>query len=871
MFDLKQFFRKRQEGKLREAERARETIRTAFTQRYLNFKALLSLNDQVLETVNEMEQALEDDRGFGMPFIRAHCTSLSVNLFKIIKNLNEIADRRYEALYSVFDGIWAKIDQEVKKKRTSPQGDWVLPLESLTRDMAGQAGNKMANLGEVKNLAGLPVPEGFVITASAYAYFMEATYIQDEINRRMQFLDSTDIAKLHETSAEIQKLIVKALLPVDLEDAILAAHHDLVRKTKSGLHVSMRSSALGEDARGASFAGQYRSILNVSPEYLILSYKEILASKYSVPAIAYRLNKGFMDEDIIMCVGCMAMIEAEAAGVMYSNDPADIRIQEIVINAALGLGKAVVDGSLIPDLFLLDKKNPEHLIKKEIQKKTKKIVCHPEEGVCLEVMVDTDSMKPAITDEQARQLAQMALALENHFGCPQDIEWAIGTDGFIRILQSRPLLVLGTEMPELIPGKSDDDSASQAFEVLLDGGITASPGVACGPAYLVETTLDMLQFAPGSVLVAKNPLPQWAALLNNAVAVVTEQGALTGHLAAVAREFKLPALMGVQGAFQKIHSGDLITVDANHHHIYAGKADALLARVASKTSRMKGSPVYQILENILKLVAPLNLTDPESSQFSPAYCQTLHDIIRYAHEMSMRELFDKDKIVDFSEKMAKKLVSSLPMEWWIINLEDGVREDANKPVLKPEDIHSIPLLALWEGLAAIPWKGPPPVDARGFMSILAESTMDTSLGYGPDSGLAARNYAVVSKNFCHLSTRLGFHFSTVESYLGDVTAENYVWFTFKGGAADRQRKEQRGRLIRLVLEHFHFWVQTKGDSLSARLERQEKELLKERLKVLGYLILHTRQLDMILADHSRVNWYLEEMLREISSFTKIPA
>jgi pyruvate,water dikinase len=869
MFDLKQFFRKRQEGKLRDAEKARDQIRRAFTQRYLNFKALLSLNDQVLETINEMEQALEDDRGFGMPFIRAHCTSLSVNLFKIIKNLNEITERRFEALFSVFDGIWAKIDKEVKKKRTTPQGDWVLPLESLTRDTAGQAGNKMANLGEVKNLAGLPVPEGFVITASAFAYFLENTRLQDEINRRIQFLDSSNIAQLHETSAEIQKLIVKALLPVDLEDAILSAHHDLMKKTKAGTHVSMRSSALGEDAQDASFAGQYRSILNVSPEYLILSYKEILASKYSVPAIAYRLNKGFLDEDIIMCVGCMAMIEAEAAGVMYSNDPADIRVQEIVINAALGLGKAVVDGSLIPDLFLLDKKNPERLIKKEIQKKTKKIVCHPEEGVCLEIMVDTDSMKPAISDEQARQLAQMALHLEAHFGCPQDIEWAIGTDGLIRILQSRPLLVLGSEIAEPTP-ITPHDQTGKKLAVILEGGITASPGVAFGPAYLVETTLDMLQFAPGSVLVAKNPLPQWAALLNNTVAVVTEQGALTGHLAAVAREFKIPALMGVQGAFQKIHSGDLITIDANHRTIYAGRADDLLARVATKSSLMKGSPVYQALENILKHVAPLNLTDPEASQFSPQECRTLHDIIRFAHEMSMRELFDKDKVTELPDKMAKKLVSSVPMEWWIMNLEDGVREEQAKPVLSLEDILSIPLLALWEGLAAVPWKGPPPVDTKGFLSILAESTMDTSLGYGPDSGLAARNYAIVSKNFCHLSTRLGFHFSTVESYLGDLPAENYVWFTFKGGAADRQRKEQRGRLIRLVLEHFHFWVQTKGDWLSARLERQDKELLKERLKVLGYLILHTRQLDMILGDQARVNWYVEEMLKDISSFVKIP-
>jgi pyruvate, water dikinase len=869
MFDLKQFFRKRQEIKIRDAERARDEIRRAFTQRYLSFKTLLSLNDKVLEIINEMEQALEEDRSFGMPFVRAHCTALSVNLFKIIQNLNELTDRRYESLFPVFDGIWAKIDGEIKRKKVQPKGEWVLPLESLDRHQAVQAGNKMANLGEVKSQVGLPVPEGFVITASAYAYFLETTRLQEEINRRIQFLEPSNIAQLHETSSEIQKLIVNALLPVELEDAILAAHRDLMEKTQAGTHVSMRSSALGEDALEASFAGQYRSILNVSPEYLVLSYKEILASKYSVPAIAYRLNKGFLDEDIIMCVGCMAMVEAEAAGVMYSNDPADARLEEIVINAALGLGKAVVDGSLIPDSFVLDKKDPGRLIKKEIQKKTKKIVCHPEEGVCLEVLVDTDSLMPAISDEQARRLGEMALLLEAHFGCPQDVEWAIGTDGQIRILQSRPLLVLGQE------GKASELDGPQStpvpdLPVVLKGGITASPGVACGPASLVETTIDMLQFAPGSVLLAKNPLPQWAALLNNAVAVVTEQGALTGHLAAVAREFKIPALMGVQGAFQKIHPGDLLTVDAYHQTIYAGRAETLLSLAAARSHPMKGSPVYHTLENILKHVAPLNLTDPETPEFSPEGCRTLHDIIRFAHEKSMRELFDKEKMIDFPEKSARKLVANLPMEWWIIDLEGGVEEASTGPVLKLEDILSIPLLALWEGLAAVPWKGPPPVDARGFMSILAESTMDTSLGYGPDSGLAARNYAIISKNFCHLSTRLGFHFSTVESYLGDLTAENYVWFTFKGGAADRQRKEQRGHLIRLVLEKFHFWVQTKGDWLSARLERQEKEVLQERLKVLGYLILHTRQLDMILSDSGRVSHTLEEMLKEISAFVKIP-
>jgi pyruvate, water dikinase len=148
--------------------------------------------------------------------------------------------------------------------------------------------------------------------------------------------------------------------------------------------------------------------------------------------------------------------------------------------------------------------------------------------------------------------------------------------------------------------------------------------------------------------------------------------------------------------------------------------------------------------------------------------------------------------------------------------------------------------------------------------------MDTSLEYGQDSEMSAKNFAIISENFCHLSTRLGFHFSTVEAYLGDQAVENYVWFYFKGGAADRVRKEQRARLIRLILERFHFWVGTKGDLLSARLERQEKEILTDRLKVLGYLILHTRQLDMILSDPGKVDWQIKKMLEEISTFVTIP-
>lgn len=868
MSGLRQFLNKLWGGKTQEAEQKEpsEAVRLAFTNRYLNFKTLLSTNNKVLEIITNMEQALVSSHSFGMSFIRANCTAISVNMYKIIQTLNQITANRYPELFEVFEDIWLKIDWKLKAKKMTAKGEFVLTLEAIDKKMADQVGSKMANLGEIRNRIGLSVPNGFAITASAYERFLDYNHLQDEINRRIQFLEPENVARLHETSADIQKLIINAPLPPELEEAIWQAYQDLRKKMGEGANVSMRSSAIGEDTKEASFAGQYRSILNVSPDYLILSYKEVLASKYSVPAIAYRLNKGFRDEDIAMCVGCMAMVNAKAGGVMYSADPADMRQECIVINAVWGLGKLVVDGSMAPDLFVISRKDPKVMLKKEIGTKGQKFVCYAEEGICRLEVVEEEKDRPALTDEQARFLAGLALDLEKYFGCPQDIEWAAGPNGSIKILQSRPLMVLSQESipaEEIIRPKIDPP-------LILEGGVIASPGIASGPAFVVKTTVDMLQFPRKAVLVAMNPLPQWAAVLDSAAAVVTDRGGITGHLAAVAREFKVPALLGTSTATRDIHTGDLITVDADNRRIYAGRVEYLLGRMTQRTSLMKGSPVYATLEKVLKDIAPLNLTDPDASNFTPKGCQTIHDITRFAHEMSLRELFDYKKTVAFPEHLAKRLVFDVPMQWWVIDLEGGFREGIDGNTVRLEDITSIPMLALWEGITAIPWEGPPPIDTMGFLSVMYEATMDSSLVPGMGSRFAERNYFIISRNFCHLSSRFGFHFSTVEAFLSDSVAENYICFNFKGGAADRVRKERRANLIKTVLEKFDFWVQVKGDLIFARLERQEQNFLKQRLKVLGHLIMHTRQLDMILSDSGKVNWYAEEMLKQISSFADIP-
>ncbi len=864
MGHIKNYLKSRKEAKLLRTEQERKNIRLAFTKRYINFKTLLGLNDEVLEIINEMEQALEGPSVFGMAFVRARCTALSVNIYKIIQSLNEITGQRNMELFEAFDTIRGEIDRQLRRKRSGPVGPLVISLDKVGRETADQTGNKMAYLGEAKNLLRLPVPDGFVITSAAYELFMEKSGLQEEIDRRVQLLERDDVAQLHEASAEIQGLIVRTALPGELEEAIFSAYRDLRARVKDEVGLALRSSALGEDGLAVSFAGQYRSILNVGPEFLTLSYREVVASKYSAPAMTYRMNVGFLDEDIAMCVGCMPMVRAAAGGVMYSDDPGSSFRGAVVINAVLGLGKPVVDGTVDPDLYVLERERPHILKRKETHSKKRKAVFHAAEGVTIENVGERDSEAPALTDGQAQELAEIAMRLERHFGTPQDVEWALDPGGAFWVLQSRPLMVLGRKEVQV-------DAAGSGGLKLLEGGVTASPGAACGPAFRVETAVDMLQFPPGAVLVARSPLPQWAALLHKAAGVVTDQGGLTGHLAAVAREFRVPALMGATGAFQKIHTGDLVTIDADGQRIYAGKAENLLA--ANRVDRpgtMKGTPVYQTLEGILRYIAPLGLTDPESGSFTPGECRTLHDIIRYAHECSLRELFDEGPEARLPKNVARRLVSDVPMDWLVLDLNGGVREGADAATLGIEDVTSEPLSALWKGLTAFPWKGPPPVDARGFVSILVESTMTPGLETSRESAMGGSNYLIVSRDFFHLNTKLGFHYSTVEAFLGSKTAENYVWFYFKGGAANAERKERRSELIKSILERFDFWTQARGDMISARIERQGKSYIMERLKVLGYLLLHTRQLDMVLSDPARVRQYFEGMMKELSTIVEIP-
>jgi pyruvate,water dikinase len=453
--------------------------------------------------------------------------------------------------------------------------------------------------------------------------------------------------------------------------------------------------------------------------------------------------------------------------------------------------------------------------------------------------------------------------LEAHFGQPQDIEWALDQKGRFYLMQSRALRVAS-------PTLADErrPTVAKGHKILLDRGTIASRGVGAGPVHVVWNEEDLASFPEGGVLVVRHTYNEFAVVLQRAAAVVSDIGTVLGHLATVAREYNVPAVFNTEKATKVLRNGMQVTVDAMYANVYEGVVEELLKKKTADEA-IEASPVLKQLREILTMITPLNLTDPRSPEFTPKGCKTLHDITRFAHEVSLEAMFDLGKESHFAERSTKQLVCDVPMQWWIIDLDDGIKEGVTGKKVKVEDIVSIPMNAIWRGMTALPWKGPPPVDTKGFLSIMFGATMDPSMDPSVRKRFADKNYIIISKHFCNLNSRLGFHFSTTEAYVGDNPNENYVSFIFKGGAADVDRRVRRVQFVARLLEHFDFRVEIKDDSLLARLTGHNEDYLTERLKVLGHIMTHTRQLDMVMYNEAMVKWYYEDMLSGIESFVKV--
>ncbi len=468
----------------------------------------------------------------------------------------------------------------------------VVWFESLSRGDTPIAGGKGANLGELTR-AGLPVPRGFVITAAAFRASMKAIGSKlTDLWRRIEPDDPESLATLTE---ELKELVRKVEIPASVRSALLAAYRQL-GKDRS---VAVRSSATSEDTAATSFAGMHETFTNVVGEEAVLdNVRACWASAYGQRVVSYRKSQGLSEEPTLAVV-VQEMVNSARSGVMFTVDPSTGNRDRLVIEGAFGLGEVVVGGQVEPDTYVVDKQRMRVLearighkdfkIVRESQGKERRVDLSPEEAG-----------RRVLKDEEVLEIARLGVRVEQHYGSPQDVEWA-EEGGRIYLVQSRPITTLAEAVKP--------EKKAQAKGPALVTGLGASPGVVSGQVRVLNKPEEGRHLRKGEILVAPMTSPDWVPTLRRAAAIITDSGGMTCHAAIVSRELRIPCVVGTRVATRVLRDGEEITVDGATGQVRAGLEEAPPAAESAKVS-VQGAPSMAVSPEPLATRLYVNLAMP---------------------------------------------------------------------------------------------------------------------------------------------------------------------------------------------------------------------------------------------------------------------
>lgn len=493
---------------------------------------------------------------------------------------------------------------------------YVLWFDELRREDVALVGGKSSSLGELTSATHVPVPYGYATTANAYRYFMEATGTNKKIHELLDQLDDVeDSAELRDVCAKIREAIVSAEMPADLADAIGDAYEELAKKTgRADPFVAVRSSATAEDLPDASFAGQQDTYLNVhGRDEVIRKVKECYASTFTDRATYYRVKKGFAHENVALSAAVQMMAYSKVAGVMFTVDLATGADDKIMIEGSWGLGEYIVQGTVTPDNFVVDKDSLT-ILSRRINEKPIELVRNEEGGVEEKRVPEELAKAQVMTDEQIAELAGYAKAIEKHYGCYMDMEWALDENDKLWILQARPETVWSRKNKEKKEGKKVNVTTDHK---VLVKGLPASPGLVAGKAHVITDPADIDQFKDGEILVTLMTSPDWVPAMKKALAIVTDAGGMTCHASIVSRELGIPCVVGTKSrsvdATSVLKTGQEITVDAQNGIVYDGIVEDMIEQPKAEAAAA-GAVVQAEYFAPTGTTVLMNLGDPDLAQ-----------------------------------------------------------------------------------------------------------------------------------------------------------------------------------------------------------------------------------------------------------------
>ncbi|WP_045215985.1 PEP/pyruvate-binding domain-containing protein [Desulfonatronovibrio magnus] len=773
---------------------------TLLRKKYQYFRDLLALDRYCLEKMAEIEEI----HYRSLPCDYARLIRLSEELddgvAKLIKSIIALNPLRYKALRDYHKKVSFYMHLSLNINDPDTQPPYALPIDQeLKEDLAG---GKAMNLSLIKS-KGFIAPRGFCITTNAFNSIVSANVLRPKINELLSRVCLDSIDDFEKRCAEIQDLILDAVIPDDVQEEIDTFLNDF-----QGSRLAVRSSAFGEDS-DLSFAGQYKSLLKVKPEEFADAFRQVLASKYSPRAMTYRIHAGLPDELLPMAVLVLEMVDADQSGVVYSSGVKDK--DEMGIYIVSGLGDKLVSGEVKAKEYFINKKEN------------------------YEFHQDLPSYLQKLHDQ--------ALKLEALFEKPQDIEWVVDKKGSLFLLQTRPLHAI----------KPDNDAPRLDLPVLAKGE-WASPGLISGKIFVIQSKEEISRIPKGSIVVAPGLYPELTAATDLLGGVITREGSAASHFATIAREGSIPVIINVAEAMDTFQNNQLVTLDGNRGIVHDGKAEPRMLFSSKKktwlTERMKKA---------LEHISTLNLKDADSEDFVPQNCRSMHDLIRFTHEMGVREMFALTDRKGRGLYRSKVLDLDIPLVFRVLNLEKGLTEQGDSQTkVSLDDVTCKPFLAMFSGLGheKIEW------DANIQHFDWQEFDKVSAGVFDPTKSALLSSYGLLASDYMHALIRFGYHFVVVDALLGKEKELNYIQFSFKGGGADESKRLMRLETIRMVLAEFDFSIEVRGDLLKAEYSRESMVETEKRLKVVGYILGRTRLKDMSM-DEEKIKKLAQEYSGEI--------
>jgi pyruvate,water dikinase len=833
---------------------------TVLREKYEAFKSLLVHDKCAHEVIAELEEIYYNQITVDFQVIAKKYDRLAESVSGMVEDLSKMCPSRYLNLKDYFK----KFDFYIRFMLAPPEYDFSPPftvqLDEIPSDGRLSVGGKALQLSVIKRDLELPIPSGFVITTNAFFYLIEHNDLRKIIDEKLAGLDINSTSSLDNTSDDLVALIMNSRIPPDMENAIIDAFKACEWTKNRDVGIAMRSSAVCEDEQ-SSFAGQYLTVLNVKEENILDAYKKVIASKYSPRALYYRINYGLSDIETPMAVLALEMVDAKTSGIIYTQNIDEPTSNYLTIHSIWGLGELLVSGEVSPDIITVTKEETPAIVMEKTGVKHNQMTLAQNRSTEVVSVDDNKKQICSIDRDSVLTLTRWGTSLENFYGESQDIEWCKDIAGRLFILQTRPLKIEALHTPT---GECRFDDIKNA--VLVSGGETASSGIGAGRVFKIDRKSDLENLPKGAVLVARNASPYYVTVMDRLTAVVTDTGSTAGHFSSVAREFGVPTLVNTDVATTNLLPGREITVHADGKIVYDGIVSSLIESPCAQKDLLSNSPFMRKLRYVISFVSPLKLVDPASKSFKPEACRSLHDIIRFSHEKAIQEMFFMGDRKGGRKKGAKKLISKIPMLFYVLDVGGGIdQRRTSKQEVSMDAIISPPMKAVFSGLDH------PDIHWSEFTHFDWEEYDKIVMSGGIISAESARfgSYAVLSSDYLNLNLRFGYHFVILDAICGDKADENHILFRFSGGGGDSYGKSLRAGFIGGVLERLGFMVDIKGDLVDGQFKVGNQEAILEKLDMVGRLLGATRLMDMYLKDASRIEGFVDDFMKGRYHFTSI--